>query len=122
MTLGAASSVMGDTGAIALSHAGTITGATFGLTLGGAQGGSMAGIIGTTSGTLTKQDAGTWLLSGANTYTGATTISMGTLAISHATGLGTTAGGTTVASGAVLGWLGSGFAATWRLRQIEPGL
>jgi cell division transport system permease protein len=27
-----------------------------------------------------------------------------------------------VASGAVLGWLGSGFAATWRLRQIEPGL
>jgi cell division transport system permease protein len=27
-----------------------------------------------------------------------------------------------VLGGAVLGWLGSGIAATWRLRQIEPSV
>jgi hypothetical protein len=42
-------------------------------------------------------------LSGNNTYTGATTISQGVLNIQHAGALGTTAGGTSVGSGAVLG-------------------
>ena len=102
VTLGATSSIIGGTGTIALSNTGTVSGATFGLTLGGAQGGSISSIIGTTSGTLTKQDVGTWLLTGANTYAGATTVSGGTLAITNATGLGTVAGGTTVASGATL--------------------
>jgi autotransporter-associated beta strand protein len=97
VALGAASSIVGGSGTIALTNVGTITGATFGLTLGGAQGGSIASIIGTTSGTVTKQDSGTWTLSGANTYTGATTVSAGTLAITNATGLGTT-----IASGATL--------------------
>ena len=46
--------------------------------------------IATGSGTLTKTGNGTLTLSAANTYTGATTISDGTLAISNATGLGTT--------------------------------
>ena len=40
------------------------------------------------------------VLSGANTYTGATTVSAGTLNIQNANGLGTTAAGTTVSSGA----------------------
>ena len=56
----------------------------------------------TAGSTVTKQGAGTLVLSGANSYTGLTTISSGVLNIQNATGLGTTAGGTTVASGAAL--------------------
>src|SRR5438132_1948872 len=37
-----------------------------------------------------------------NNYTGTTTINAGTLSVANARGLGTTAGGTTVASGATL--------------------
>ena len=52
--------------------------------------------------TLTKAGAGTLTLSGANTYTGTTTISAGTLVAASNTALGTTAAGTAVASGATL--------------------
>jgi autotransporter-associated beta strand protein len=93
---------VGGTGAITISHAGTITGATFGLTLGGTQGGTLRSILGTTTGTLTKSGSGTWTLSGANTYTGLTTISAGALRATNATALGTIAGGVTVTSGAAL--------------------
>jgi autotransporter-associated beta strand protein len=55
-----------------------------------------------TPGAFTKLGTGTQLLSGANTYSGATTVSAGTLAVTDAAGLGTTAAGTTVASGASL--------------------
>jgi fibronectin-binding autotransporter adhesin len=100
--LESASSIVGDAGTIALTNTGTMTGATFGLTLGGASGGSIASIIGTTSGTLTKVDAGTWTLSRANTYTGLTTISAGTLKLGNAAALGTNAAGTIVSSGGAL--------------------
>ena len=60
-----------------------------------------SGVISGT-GALTQSGAGTTTLTGANTYTGATTVSAGTLAIGNATGLGTTAGGVMVASGATL--------------------
>ncbi len=56
--------------------------------------------------TLDKQGTGTLALSGANTYTGATTVTAGALNVRHATGLGTTAGGVTVSNGAALEFQG----------------
>jgi autotransporter-associated beta strand protein len=73
-----------------------------GLTLTGSGDGSIAGIIGTTTGTLTKNGGGTWTLLGANTYTGATNINAGVLNVQNATALGTTAGGTMVNDNAKL--------------------
>ena len=51
---------------------------------------------------LTKAGAGTMVLSGNNSYTGGTTVSAGVLNIQSNTALGTSAAGTTVASGAAL--------------------
>ena len=51
---------------------------------------------------LTKGGNGTMVLSGANTYTGLTTVSAGVLNIQNNTGLGTTATGTTVSNGATM--------------------
>jgi fibronectin-binding autotransporter adhesin len=51
---------------------------------------------------LTKSGPGTLLLSGNNTYSGTTTISVGTLMLRNAHALGSTADGTTIASGATL--------------------
>ena len=58
---------------------GGVTGATYNLILTGTGAGAESGVIGTTSGTVTKNGTGTWTLSGTNTYTGLTTISAGTL-------------------------------------------
>ena len=54
------------------------------------------------AGALTKQGAGTLSLGGNSSFTGLTTVSVGTLAVTHANALGSTTTGTTVASGAVL--------------------
>ena len=51
---------------------------------------------------LIKSGSGTLVLGGASSYTGATTVSAGTLLIAHGSALGSTAAGTTVASGAQL--------------------
>ena len=51
---------------------------------------------------LTKVGAGILVLSNANTYSGLTTVSAGTLNVRNDTGLGTTAGGTNVSAGALL--------------------
>ena len=82
ITLGSASSIIAGSGNITVSATGTISGA-YGLTLGGAQNGSIASIIGTGTGTLTKQDAGKWTLSGTNTYSGKTIVQNGTLSFSE---------------------------------------
>jgi len=74
---------------------GGITGSGFGLTVGGAGDVTISSAIGTGSGGLTKKDAGTLILNGANTYSGATTISEGTVQV----GAGSTTG--TLGSGAV---------------------
>lgn len=65
---------------------------------------SYSGNIGDGAGamSLTKTGTGTQTLSGANTYTGTTSVSAGVLNIQNASGLGTTAAGTTVTSGAAL--------------------
>lgn len=86
------SGVCGWTGTVALGSASSI---------GGTGAGTLNGIV-SGANALTKVGSGSWTLSGANTYTGITTVSVGTLVVDHATALGTTAGATTVTSGAVL--------------------
>src|SRR6266496_3570460 len=83
ITLGSSSSII-TSGDINITNPGTITGSGFGLTLGGTGSGSVSSIIGTGAGTLTKIGSGTWALSGANTYTGTTTITTGTLQLGAA--------------------------------------
>ncbi|MDA9042089.1 autotransporter-associated beta strand repeat-containing protein, partial [Candidatus Pelagibacter sp.] len=65
---------------------------------------TITGIIsdGDSAAILTKAGAGTLTLSGDNTYTGATTVNAGVLAITHADALGGTSGATTVANNAAL--------------------
>ena len=76
------------------------------LTLTGTNAGNnmFSGNIVNGSGTtaVTKAGSGTWVLTGTNTYTGATAINSGILEIQSAAALGSTAGATTVASGATL--------------------
>jgi fibronectin-binding autotransporter adhesin len=108
LTLGSTGPLIrADFGDINLTAAGTITGAAFALTLGGSSNGTLASVIGTTTGTVTKIGTGMWTLSGNSTYTGATTINMGTLRLGGAgsglnTPLGVVAGGTTITNGSVL--------------------
>ncbi|MBW4657013.1 MAG: autotransporter-associated beta strand repeat-containing protein [Kaiparowitsia implicata GSE-PSE-MK54-09C] len=82
------------------SIAGT-TGVLTSLTDVDARSGSISAILGGAAG-LEKTTAGTVTLSGANTFTGATTVNAGALRLQNTTALGTTAGGTTVAAGAAL--------------------
>ena len=103
ITLGSVATITaaGTTGTLTCS--GAVTGA-FGLTLDGAFGssGTMSGIISTPT-SVTKNGAGTWTNSGANTYTGNTSVTSGTLKLGASTSaLGTGAGITSVTSGAVL--------------------
>jgi fibronectin-binding autotransporter adhesin len=96
------------------TNAATGVGANRSLTLQGSNAGAntIQGIIqnntisGTATGTATitinKAGTDTWLLSGANTYSGGTNISAGTLQVGNATALGASAGAVSVTSGAVL--------------------
>jgi outer membrane autotransporter protein len=81
LTLLGDSTISSDAGTLNLTNTGTITGAGFGLTLAGAGDGTISSIIGTGTGTLTKNGGGTWTLSGSNTYTGATTVNGGSLIV-----------------------------------------
>lgn len=62
----------------------------------------------TGNGDFTKTGTGTMELSGNNSHGGATTVADGTLTITHSNALGSTAGATTIDSGATLNLDGSG--------------
>ena len=88
----------GSTGAL-LGAVATASGTTFGYVRTGAS--TFSAVI-SGAGDVSKAGTGTWTLSGANTYTGTTTVSAGTLVAANATALGAVSGGTTVADGATL--------------------
>ncbi|MEO6719375.1 MAG: DUF2341 domain-containing protein, partial [Ferruginibacter sp.] len=90
ITLGSTASIAGVAGLLTVS--GTITGGGFGLTLAGAAGGSVTNVISGASTTVTKTDAGTWTLSGLNTYTGSTTVTAGILRATNNTVVASTNG------------------------------
>jgi MYXO-CTERM domain-containing protein len=102
VTLSAAATISSDIGTFTLSNAAGISGAGFNLSLGGAGDGTVTGAIGIGSGALIKAGAGNWTLSAASTYSGQTNINGGVLTVSHADALGSSAAGTTVATGAEL--------------------
>lgn len=83
ISLGSAVRINSDAGVLTL---GAIAGAAQNLTLGGAGGTTVAGVLGTTSGTLTKDGSGIAILSGTNTYTGATIVNGGILQAGAAAG------------------------------------
>ncbi|ACB76811.1 beta strand repeat-containing protein [Opitutus terrae] len=99
ITLGGATEIQSDSGTLTLS--GGIGGAQ-NLTLAGVGNTTVSGAITTGAGTLTKADSGYAVLSGVNTFTGATSITGGTLEIRSNAALGTTAGATTVSAGGTL--------------------
>ena len=68
---------------------------------------TVSGTISGNGGSLVKVGSGTLELSGANTYTGGTTIAAGTLAVNNASGSATGTGGVQVQSGATLAGNGS---------------
>ncbi len=89
-----------------LAGTGNVTLGTATLTAGGDNTSTTYSGIMSGTGGLTKTGTGTLTFSGANTYTGATNVNAGVLVASANNALGTAAGGTTVASGATLGFSG----------------
>ena len=87
----------------------SVTATAQNLTLGGtSSGNTVTGAINTTSGTLTKNTASTWTLSGSNGYTGVTTISAGLLRVDgslNASSAVTVSGGAIGGTGTVNGSL-----------------
>lgn len=128
ITLTGNTQIFGD---INITHPGIINGSGYNLTLRsqGGLGSRIESVIGTGAGTVSLvSDAGqSWTLSGASTYSGATNINAGTLKLGAAgtaanTPLGTTAGVTTVVSGAVLDLNGYSLAAAEPLTLNGTGI
>ncbi len=117
ITLGSTVRINSDSGTLTLS--GNIGGAGRSLRVGGDGNTTISGAIGTTTGTLSKDDSGTLLLSGANTYTGLTSVGAGMLKLGSDSALGTTALGTTVASGASLDLNGRDLYAAGKHETLE---
>ncbi len=100
------------------------------LTTGSTPNTQFDGII-TGTGGLTKVGNSVFTLTGNSTYSGATNINVGTLNVQNSNALGTTAGGTTIASGATLelqndisigdaiNFRGTGFATNGAIRNVS---
>jgi len=123
ITLGAAQIITNNATAVSPSFiigTGSITNGANLLTVGGSGNTSISSGIGSGSGGLIMNGSGTLILSGANAYTGATTISTGTLKLGSPTALGT--GATSITSGAVLDLNGTTYTNTNALTIIGTGL
>lgn len=105
LTLGADSTISSLAGELNLTSTAAVVGNASDLTLTGAGNGSLSGAMDATITSVTKSGTGHWTLNGANTYTGATTVSNGMLTIGSTGSLGDTA--VTVQSGATLNVLGT---------------
>ena len=109
-TIGSLASVPASTGQTLLLGAGA-------LTTGGDNTSTVFGGVISGAGSLTKIGTGTWTLSGANTYTGQTTVNGGTLLVN-----GSISGAVNVNAGSTLGGTGSIAGATSVLGgNLAPG-
>jgi fibronectin-binding autotransporter adhesin len=99
ITLGAAQTFNAASGA--LTFAGNITNGGNLLTLTVASNATVSGMV-SGDGGLTKLGAGTATISGANTFSGAVSVTAGALRATHSSALGTNTSGTTISSGAAL--------------------
>jgi autotransporter-associated beta strand protein len=77
------------------------------LTVGNNLSKTFSGMMSGTGGSLTKTGAGTFTLSGPNSYTGGTTVNAGSLFVNNTSGSGTGTGNVMVNTGATLGGSGS---------------
>jgi fibronectin-binding autotransporter adhesin len=102
VTLTGPTLITSDAGSLTLSDPGSLTGATFTLSVGGTGNTIINSIIDTTTGGIAKVDAGTLILTGANTFSGGVNITGGVVNIQNSAALGTTAGGVIVGAGSAL--------------------
>jgi MYXO-CTERM domain-containing protein len=112
------------TNTVTISAALDLNGATRTFTLNNTSANfTISGAIGNSTGTagLTKAGAGTLILSAANTFTGTTTVSAGTLLVNNATDSGTGSGEVNVNSGATLGGTGAISGAVNVSGVLSPG-
>jgi autotransporter-associated beta strand protein len=87
-TLAAAVRINSDADTLTLS--GGVSSANFPLTVGGAGNTTLSGALSLGSAGLTKDGSGTLTLSAGNTYSGATSVTNGTLVVAHSAALGST--------------------------------
>ncbi|MFZ4776252.1 MAG: autotransporter-associated beta strand repeat-containing protein [Terrimicrobiaceae bacterium] len=111
----------GLTGSTSLTLASNVTALTLNTGIGVTT--TYSGVLGSvTAGmALSKTGAGTQSLSGANTYTGGTTVSAGTLLVNNTTGSGTGSGSLAISSGAILGGTGTISGATTVSGSLSAG-